>query len=351
MNQESCSRLYGERRARQTLLHLLCAVSIWRTAMTRILPLCGAAAWWVTLVVLLPGVLTALLFRFAMHLTGTSTLLEAMRTALGKGGAVLLSAALALPLAADALASLTSLITLFTQGIGTRGTPLTLALLTGGALLVSLHREGLARAAYFLRWGMIAVLALLAAFAMTEVRLDGFFPLYGDGRASVLAAVEAGVSLAWPLTLLLTSETPRRTNRLRAASVPALLPSGLLLLLTLTTPHELLVRETGLAAALMLPIRYAPNALRLLALALIMLAFFLTIGASMQLLAGQITAHAKATPGWLPGVLLAALLLTQAADVSLVWDALGVIGPWLLLPLLLLSLCTWPIALNRRKRP
>ena len=49
--------------------------------------------------------------------------------------------------------------------------------------------------------------------------------------------------------------------------------------------------------------------------------------------------------------LLAVLLLTQAADASLLWHALGVIGPWVLLPLLLLSLCTWPIALTRRKRP
>ena len=53
MNQEMLSRLDGERRAQQSLLHLLCAVSIWRTAMTRILPLCGAAAWWVTLICLL----------------------------------------------------------------------------------------------------------------------------------------------------------------------------------------------------------------------------------------------------------------------------------------------------------
>lgn len=351
MNQETSSRLDGERRAQRTLLHLLCAVSIWRTAMTRILPLCGSAAWWVTLLCLLPGLLTALLLRLTMHMTGARTLPEAMRAALGKGGAALLSIAFALPLAADALASVASLITLFTQGIGTRGTPLTLALLTGGALIVSLHREGLARGAYFLRWGMISALTLLAAFALPEARLDGFFPLYGDGRASVLAAVEAGVSLGWPLALLLTAETPRHGNRLRAAAVPVLAPSGLLLLLTLTTPHELLIRESGVAAALLLPVRYMPNALRVLALSLVILAFFLAIGASVQLLAAQISTHMKTTPAWLPGALLAVLLLTQAADASAIWNALSQVGPWLLLPLLFLSLCTWPVALTRRKRP
>lgn len=351
MSQERLSRLDGERRARQTLLHLLCAVSIWRTALTRLVPLCGSAAWWTALVALLPGLLTALLLRLTMHLTGTSTLAEAMRAALGKGGAVLLSVALALPLAAEALSSLTALITLFTQGVGTRGTPLTLALLTGGSLLVSLHREGLSRAAHFLRWGMIGCLVLVAAFALPEVYLDGLFPLYGDGQASVLTALEAGISMAWPLTLLLTAEPPRHANRLRSAVVPVLLPSGLLLLLTLTTSHELLIRETGLAAALLLPVSHAPNALRLLALSLLMLVFFLAIGAAVQLLAGQITAHTKTSPAWLPCVLLAALLLSQAADASLMWDVLGRISPWLLLPLALLALCTWPIALNRRKRP
>lgn len=351
MNQETRSRLDGERRARRTLLHLLCAVSIWRTAMTRILPLCGSAAWWVTLLCLLPGLVTALLLRWTMQLTGMRTLAEAMRAALGKGGAALLSATLALPLAADALASVTALITLFTQGIGTRGTPLTLALLTGGALIISLHREGLARSAYFLRWGIIGALALLAAFALSDAHLDGLFPLYGEGRASVLTAVEASVSLGWPLTLLLTEEPPRHENRLRAGIAPVLIPAGLLLLLTLSIPHELLIRAGGAADALLLPVRFMPNALRVLALCLVMLAFFLAIGASVQLLARQITAHMKTAPVWLPGVLLVLLLLTQAADASAIWTALSRIGPWLLLPLLFLSLCTWPIALNRRKCP
>ena len=39
-------RRQAEQCARLTLIRLLCAVSVWRTVITRILPLCGAAAWW-----------------------------------------------------------------------------------------------------------------------------------------------------------------------------------------------------------------------------------------------------------------------------------------------------------------
>ena len=78
MNQETLSRLDGERRAQQSLLHLLCAVSIWRTAMTRILPLCGAAAWWVTLLCLLPmahvyGFVCGLLWGLSLIVPGLSS--------------------------------------------------------------------------------------------------------------------------------------------------------------------------------------------------------------------------------------------------------------------------------------
>ena len=57
------SRMAGENRARVMLLRILCAVSVWRTAMTRVLPLCGGSAWWVTLICLLPGLGVTLLLR------------------------------------------------------------------------------------------------------------------------------------------------------------------------------------------------------------------------------------------------------------------------------------------------
>ncbi len=351
MNRQTISRLDGERRAQGTLLRLLCAVSIWRTVMTRVLPLCGASAWWTALLCLLPGFAVAALLRFTMYLTHSATLAEAMRASIGRAGAFLLSGALAVLLAVDAVSSITALITLFTQGVGTRGTPLTLAALTGVVLLFSLHREGLARGAHFLRFVMAAAAILLAVILLGDAQPDHLFPLYGDGLDAVLAAAEAGFSLAWPVVLLLTAEPAQGKGRLRGAILPAFVSVGAVLLLTLTIPHELLIRQDGLAALLLLPTRYAPNALRVLTLSLLMLTFFLAIGASAQLATDQLFVAAKRVPVWLPYVVLAALFLSQATDASALWTLLGCIEPWLIAPLALLALISWPLALKWRKCP
>lgn len=351
MNRQKRARLDGERRAQGTLLHLLCAVSIWRTVMTRVLPLCGAAAWWTALLCLLPGFMIAALFRFTMYLTGTGTLVEAVRASIGRAGALLLSLTLAVLLAVDAAASVTALITLFTQGVGTRGTPLTLALLTGTVLLFCLQREGLARGIHFLRFVMLAAFVLMAGFLLGNAKPDHLFPLYGEGRTSVLTAAEAGISLAWPVVLLLTYEPPQGKGRLRGSVFPVFLTLGAVLLVSLSVPHELLVRPEGLAAMLLLPIRYVPNALRVIVLSLLMLTFFLAAGAAVQVGTMQLFASAAKVPGWLPYAVLTGLLLTQAGDASVLWHGLESIGPWLLAPLALLALTAWPIALNRRRCP
>ena len=351
MNQQVCARLEGERRAKLTLIRLLCAVSIWRTAMTRVLPLGGAAAWWVTLACLLPGFLTAALMKGIMLLTRTETLPEAVRACLGKAGAGVLSLMLTVMLTAEGVSSITALITLFTEGIGTRGTQLTLAVLTGGVLLFSLHREGLSRAAHFLRWGICAAVVLMAAILLTDAKPDNLFPFYGDGRTSAISALRAGVSLAWPVVLLLTVEASSAgRGRLHSGILPAFAAVGALLLLTLLIPHELLVRQTGLAELLLLPTRYAPNALQIVALCLLLLTFFLAIGACAQLATQQLSVTWKTSPVWLPYVVLAVMLVTQVADIPTLWALLGHLEPWLLVPLAAVALCCLPIALIRRKR-
>lgn len=351
MNRQALSRLDGERRARLTLLRLLCAVSVWRTVMTRILPLCGASAWWTALLCLLPGFAVAALFRLVMTVTHSATLTEALRACLGQAGAMLLSITLTALLLVEGVSSITVLITLFTEGLGTRGTQLTLAILTGVVLLFSLHREGLSRAAHFLRWVMAAAAALAAGFLIADSRLDCLFPIRGDGDASVLAAIKAGCSLAWPVTLLLTTEPAAGQGRLRSGVLPVFGAVAAVFLLTLTIPHELLVRQNGVADMLLLPTRYVPNALRLIALCLLMLAFFLVIGGCAQLATVHLCMPLKNAPAWLPYVLLAAMFLTQAADVSRLWAVLGNIEPWLIAPLAAMAVVSLVIALIRRKSP
>lgn len=348
MNRQTRSRLDGERRTRTGLIRLLCAVSIWRTAMTRVLPLCGASAWWTALICLLPGFLVAVLLRLTMGLTSSATLTEAVRACLGKAGSAAVSAVLTLLLVTDGVSSITALITLFTQGVGTRGTQLTLSVLTGVILLFSLHREGLARAAYFLRWIMAGAALLVAAFLAADAQMDSLFPLYGDGQSSVTAVLKAGVSLAWPVVLLLTTEPASGHGRLQSSILPALAAVGALFLLTLTIPHELLTTQESLASLLLLPTRFTPNAVRVVALSLLMLSFFLAIGASAQLATDHLCMPFKSVPVWLPYVLLGGMFLTQATDVSALWMILGRIEPWLFAPIALLALICLPIAFCRR---
>ncbi len=343
------ARMAGEAAAQSSFLRLLCAVSVWRTMMTRILPLCGASAWWVGIICLLPGFAAAALLRYVMHLTHTPTLTEAVRACLGKGGAIAASLMLTALLLTEGVTSITALITLFTQGLGTRGTQFTLAILTGAALLFCLHREGLPRAVHFLRWPMIAAAAAVAAFLLMDAKPDHLFPLWGEGTLSVCAAIRAGSSLAWPVTLLLTQE-PIRKGRLRGGILPFGLALAAVLLLALAIPHELLTRQEELAALLLLPSRYLPNALRVAAMSLIMLAFFLAIGASAQLATTHLCAPWASVPGWLPHGLLAAMFLTQAGDPSQLWQVLGKISPWMIVPLGLLALISLPFALLRRKK-
>lgn len=349
MKRQIRARVDGELRARTALVRLLCAVSVWRCSMTRVLPLCGASAWWLALLSLLPGAVIALLLRAVMALTRTATLTEAVRACLGKGGAILISFLLTALLLTDGVLSITSLITLFTEGLGTRGTQLTLAILTGVMLLFSLHREGLARAVCFLRWGMIAAAVLVAALLLPDARLDSLFPLHGEGSAATLAALKAGLSMGWPLALMLTVPPHTGRGRLRGGVGPVFAAVAAVLLVNLLVPHERLIQESGLASLLLLPTRYAPNALRLLAMCLLMLAFFLAIGASARLATENLCMPWRALPGWVPYALLTGMFITQAADVTRLWRGLGAVEPWLLAPLALLTVICLPAALLRRK--
>ena len=343
------SRMAGENCVRLTMLRLVCAVSIWRTAMTMVLPLCGAAAWWVTLICLLPGFALAALLRLAMHMTRKSTLTEGIRACLGTVGGWTVSLVLAVLLLVEGVSELTALITLFTEGVGTRGTAFTLALLTGGALLFAMHRDGLPRGVHFLRWPMTAAAVLLAACLLSKARIDHLFPLYGDGNASVLSAMKTGAGLAWPVTLLLTVP-PAKQGRLRSAVLPAFSAVAALLVLSLPLPQELLAGTKGLAQPLLLPTKYATNAQRVLYLCLLMEGIFLSIGASVQLATEHLCAPLKKRSKWLPYVLLTGLILTQAWDMTLLWSLLEPLQHWLPLPLAILSVISLPMAFVRRKR-
>ena len=194
-------RLMGDRRARMHQVQLWCAVSLLRTAITVVLPLCGSAGWWLAPVCLLPGLVMYGLACLALRRTGAATLTEAARCLLGRVGAILLSMLLALLFLMDGAASMTALVTGFTEGIGTEGTQITMALLTLLVMLFCLHRDGLAWGIHLMRWPMLALAAGAGAVMLTMARADGLHPVLGLGGGALTAAIRAGIAMGWPPVL------------------------------------------------------------------------------------------------------------------------------------------------------
>ena len=348
MKSQIQSRVSAELHAGFALRQLLCVVFIWRGMMTIVLPVCGSSAWWTSLIFLLPGAAVALLLRWVMRLTKTTTITEAARACLGKYGAVGCSILLASLLLVEAVSTLTALLTVFTQGVGTRGTQFTLAVLTGAVLLCCLHREGLPRAVYMLRWVMLAAAAVIVLFLLADAQVSNLFPLLVETQGSQIMVLQAGFSLGWPLVLTLTVPSCRKRGRLSGGFCAASVAVGLMLVTVLSIPHEVLRANNTLSAWLLLPIRYQSNAVRLVGLCLLMLSFFLALGGAVQMASASLLAPCKKQSGWLPALVLSGTVLTQTVDIQRLWAILQAAEAWLLLPLAVMAVIIFPIACCRR---
>lgn len=325
-------RMKQERQSRRSLVQLLCSVSLLRTGLTALTPQAGGAAWWTLLLCVFPAVLVFLLAALAMRLTGTGTLTELVRRCLGRGGVGLLCALLGALLLLDAISSLSDLILLFTQGIGTRGTQWTLALLTGGALLPCLHQEGLSRSVVILRWLLLAGVGIVVVATGCRLRVDGLFPMLGSGWSGVKLALRAGAGMGWPLLLLLS--IPAEKGCCRVADVgPALLgAAGVLLFVCLIMPQERLEMINGAAGHLLLPANGSVPALRLLICCLMMLGLFLAVAAAVTLGAESLCVPLGGMRPWVARTALALVVAAQSLPAELIRNALNDLSPWLLLP-------------------
>jgi len=349
-SQRQAMRLQGERRARQSMIRLVAAVSILRTALTDLLPLAGSAGWWVVPVCLLPGLTVYGLLALTMKRTGTAVLADCLRALMGRAGGLVLSGILAAILLVDGASSMTALITFFTEGIGTQGTQMTLALLTSGVLLFCLNREGLPRGIYLLRWVILPAAALMAADLLMEASVDHAFPVLGDGGDALWRSLRCGLSLGWPLSLLLTMEPVHEGKRLRAV-LPVI---GFCAVITasacLSMPHEQLTRSHDLSGRLLEITLHLQPAVQTLGQCLLMLVLFLSVGAASHLVTDALAAPMGRAPGWLPYVIVAALTLTQGLDIRALWRGLSVAQTWLLLPLAVIALVAAGLSFIRRKK-
>lgn len=246
-------RRAGQRQTQNALIGLLSAVSMTRIGLTQLLPLCGSAAWWLSAACMLPGLCVYGALRLLLRRTHTRTLTDCARKLLGNFGIILIMLTLTLPLLLDGIASLTALITFFTEGIGARGSQFTLTLLTASVMLIALNRDGLPRGVYLLRHVLLVAAAIIAINALLDAHPDGIVPLLGEGVPPLLSGIRSAWGMSWVLLLLLefpAEEGTRRTPAMLAGLLPC---PVILLLLSLAIPPELTVPGRSLASRLALP--------------------------------------------------------------------------------------------------
>ncbi len=307
-------RLRGGLLACRSQWRLVAGAVILRTTITRVLPLAGAAGWWMAPVCLVPGLALYALGCFVLRKRAVCAWVRPL---------------VALGLMVEAAATMTALITLFTEGVGTRGNQWTLALSAAVLMFPALNREGLARGVYFLRLPLAALLAVALGSLAGMGRVDHLFPLLGDGSTGLLAALKAGVGMGWVFVLPLLEESTAKRHL--AEPLPVVLVCTLAALcLNLALPHEVITRQLSLGDSLVMTVGHLAAFPRLITICLWLAALFLALGSMASLAA----AHALAPWGrqlvWLPGALIALVAATQLADIRPLWDDLCMAQPWLL---------------------
>ncbi len=320
----------GEWLCRRTQWRWVACMTALRTAVTRVIPLCGSAGWWAAPLCLLPAA--------ALYALGCRGLKRRGKACL-HGHPVACAAALVC-LLVDGAASITALVTLFTEGAGTPGTPFTLALVAAGMLLFAQRREGLARGMHLVRWVCLAALALVLAGHGTRGRVDHLFPLLGGGMADVRSALLAGAGMGWPLLLALM-EPPADRHRPGESLPPVLLCAAAALCLCLCIPHEVLITRQTLGDTLVQTVAHLSPFARLAGICLWITGLFLSAGSACSLGAAHLTAPWGRELPWLSGVLGLGLAVVQLVDTRTLWQALRLAEPWLLAALAVGTVLCW----------
>lgn len=323
-------RRMSELRCLRSQWRLVACVCILRTAVTRVLPLCGAAGWWVLLLCLMPAAALYALGRWGLKHNGKLCL----------HGSPLASGGAAACLLVEGISSMTALVTLFTEGVGTPGTAFTLALVAAGMALFALNREGLARGVYLVRWLLLAALVVVLAGYAARARVDHLFPLLGGGQADIRSGFMAGVGMGWPFLLGLM-EPPVPRNRAGNTLPPMLLGCLAALCLCLCIPHEVLTMRQTLGDALVQTVAHLSPFARLVGICLWMSGLFLSVASVCSLGADRLLAPWGRKLPWLAGVLALGMAAVQLIDTRVLWQAMGHTEPWLMVALAFCAALCW----------
>lgn len=344
-------RLRADRLCHRSLLRLLCVVSVLRTAVTVVLPVAGSAAWWVIPVLLLPGVVMTLLALVCVRKTQSQTLIQCVQRLLGSAGACIVSWTLIALLLVDGTATITTLVCFFTEGMNTVGTQITMTVLTCAVLLWCLDQNGLPRGVWLLKWVMLGAAVVVGADLLGKAKIDHLFPLFGNGTRSVLQAMHAGVSLSWPLILLLI-EPPvnEKASHAREFPMPLMLICLCILPLSLAFPNEVVTQVENLAQTMLLPVKFLHSSVKMLMQCLLMLTMFLLIAVQVHTASGLVIRAPKNIRRFLPHALVILIGVTQCFPIKRLWSVMNAMERWMLLPVVLIILALWMALIPWQRR-
>lgn len=328
-------RAQSELRCRQSLLRLICVTSMLRTAVTRVAPLAGSAAWWITPLCTLPGLMLYLAFSLMMRATGTQSLPALAGKVTGKAGEIITRCLAALLLLSEALVCAAMLTRMFTEGFGVEGTRLTITLLALVPMLLCLDATGLSRAVFLLRRMMLVVLAITALNWAEAGQGRGFFPVQGDGSQTAAAALRIGFSMGWPPCLLLFDEPAASSGgaRWKDAFWPLLLCWAVTALFIQAVPNDLLHARSGLVKALLSMTAYLHAPVRMAMYILLMTSLFLTAAGTITLASEQTNRCLRKGWGRSACVLTILVFAIQLSNAGVLTDGFGTA----------LSLRLWPL--------
>lgn len=340
----------NQRRARRTCWRILAVAGVLRSAFIQVFPMAGASGWWLCMVSLLLALVPYWLCCLLMKKLGASTLPDALRAAFGRVGVWVAFILVAAVLLWDALCTMTALVTLFTQGIGARGTQLTLAVLTGCVMLLCLQRDGLIYGLQMLRWPLGILLVIAVACRAGQIRGDHLFPPLGQGMQANLAALRAGAGLGWPLVLLLMEEPAVPRVRWRDPLPAWGLAVGILLLITLTIPHEMMLQYATMAQGMLMTAAFLSPAAQLAILCLWMVGLFLLLAVETRWAADAAMVPSGRESPRIALLMTAMLVASQIMPPDRLWPWLAGVQPWLVLPLVLACAALGLAAIIRQRR-
>jgi len=332
-------RLMADRSCHRCLLRFLCVVSVLRSVLTLVVPVAGSASWWLVPALLIPGTVCFVVVSGCMRATKTTTLGECTGRLLGRWGSAVAGWMAALLLVVDGMTTMTTLVCFFVEGIHTVGTQVVMTLLTCAVLVWCLDQAGLPRGIWLLKWVMLAAAVIVGANLVGMAKMDHLYPWLGNGRWSVWEALKAGAGLSWPLVLLLTQPPVREgTSHVRELPLPLLSMLAGTALLLAAFSNEALTSIGTLAQALTLPVMYLHPAVKMLMQCLLMLALFLLLAAQVHTAFAQVKDALPRRWAYVPHAMVVVIGLTQLLPIKRLWSVLRIAQPWLLLPIVALTL-------------